>query len=216
MPERNWKELTQMFYAQSDGHGLRNDPFKAIVAPRPIGWISTMNSRGIPNLAPYSFFNAFAARPHLIGFSSEGMKHSISNAKETGEFVFNLVSEQLLMAMNATSLVVDEDVSEFDIAQLEMAQSRLVRAPRVAAAPASLECKVVNFLELSDINAQPTGKYLIVGQVVGAHIKDEFIVDGRFDLGLVKPVVRCGYRDYSVIRDVFEVTPPAENAMQVL
>lgn len=205
-----------MFYQQSDGHGLRFDPFKAIMAPRPIGWISTVDADGRPNLAPYSFFNALGARPHLIGFSSDGMKHSISNARETGEFVHNFVSEELLQSMNTTALVADESVNEFDLAGLEMAPSRLVRPPRVARSPASLECKVVNFLELNCLHGTDSNIFLVVGEVVGVHIDDACMRDGRFDLRLARPAARCGYMDYAVMADLFEMLPPKPDAMQVL
>lgn len=205
-----------MFYKQSEGHGLRFDPFKAIVSPRPIGWISTVDSKGVANIAPYSFFNALGARPHLVGFSSDGMKHSIANAVETGEFVHNIVSGDLLEAMNKTALVVDKDVNEFDLAGIEMAPSRIVRAPRAARSPASLECKVVNFMELGSLSGKKSNIFLVVGEVVGVHIDDAFIVDGRFDLGCVMPAARCGYMDYAVVSEIFELEPPEVTAMQVL
>jgi flavin reductase (DIM6/NTAB) family NADH-FMN oxidoreductase RutF len=205
-----------MYYEPSAGHGLRHDPFKAIVAPRPIGWISTLDQQGRPNLAPYSFFNAMSTLPHMVGFTSVNMKHSMFNAKASGEFVYNLVHLPLLDAMNQTSLVLEAGVSEFDVAGIEMAPCRVVKAPRVAASPAALECKVVNFLEFNDIDGNLTDRYLIVGQVVGVHIDECYIKDGRFDIVSVQPVARCGYRDYSVVSEVVEVMPPAESAMQVL
>jgi flavin reductase (DIM6/NTAB) family NADH-FMN oxidoreductase RutF len=205
-----------MFYQPTDGHGLEFDPFKAIIAPRPIGWISTVNERGQPNLAPYSFFNAMSTQPHMLGFTSVKMKHSMVNAHRTGEFVFNFVSAPLLEAMNTSSLVLEEGVNEFDVAELEMAPSRLVQPPRVAASPAAMECKVVNFLEFNDLEGRPSNRYLIVGQVVGVHIKDDFIRSGRFDLLRAQPVSRCGYRDYALVENLLEVMPPAENAMEVL
>ncbi|MEX1056384.1 MAG: flavin reductase family protein [Natronospirillum sp.] len=133
-----------MFYDQSDGHGLPYDPFKAILSPRPIGWISTIDEKGTPNLAPYSFFGAISSRPHMVMFSSEGLKDSPRNAQITGEFVFNLATLPLLNAMNSSSAKVAPEINEFDHAHLEMAPCRLISAPRVAASPAALECKVIS------------------------------------------------------------------------
>src|SRR5262245_30692052 len=134
-----------MFYTEQQGHApLPFDPFKAIIAPRPIGWISTVDREGRPNLAPYSFFNAVSSRPNLIGFSSDGYKHSPRNARETGEFVFKLSTMDLMQQMNHTSEEVDRGVNEFDLARLEMAPCRLVKPPRVAAAAAALECKLIS------------------------------------------------------------------------
>lgn len=131
-----------MFYEPSKGHGLPHDPSKAIVAPRPIGWISTLNAAGEINLAPYSFFNAVSTRPFIVWFSSEGEKDSATFAQETGEFVANLVSRDLAEKMNRTSVSAPRGVNEFVYADLAMAPSRLVAPPRVAAAPAALECQV--------------------------------------------------------------------------
>ena len=205
-----------MYYQPATGHGLKFDPFKAIVTPRPIGWISTVDKQGHPNIAPYSFFNAMSARPPMIGFTSDGMKHTISNARDTGEFVYNVVGLKQLEAMNLTALKVEQDISEFDLAEIETAPSNIVRPPRVAGAPAALECKVVHFMQFRDIDNRPIDRFMIVGQVVGVHIDDACMVDGRYDLTIAKPVARCGYRDYAVVTEIFEVIPPAEDALQVL
>lgn len=205
-----------MFYEPKNGHGFDYDPYKAIVAPRPIGWISTVDMQGRPNIAPYSFFNAMSSRPPMVGFTSDGMKHSISNAKETGEFVYNVCNLPLLEAMNQTALVLDKGVSEFETANLATAPSKIVKAPRVVDAPAAFECKVVHFHAFNDVDGKSADRYIIVGQVVGVYINEKYIRNGRFDLELVQPVARCGYRDYAVISKIFEVMPAAENAMQVL
>src|SRR5262245_17995921 len=198
-----------MFYTEEQGYApLPFDPFKAIIAPRPIGWISTVDRRGRPNLAPYSFFNAVSSRPNMIGFSSEGNKHSSRNARETGEFVFNLSTMDLLEEMNRTSEEVDDGINEFVIARLEMAPCRLVKPPRVAAAAAALECKLVSCTELADLNRKPTGRWWVVGQVVATHIDDRFIKDGRFDTPGAQPLGRCGYSDYVVVEDIFELLRP--------
>jgi flavin reductase (DIM6/NTAB) family NADH-FMN oxidoreductase RutF len=199
-----------MFYTAEQGHApLPFDPFKAIVAPRPIGWISTVDLQGRPNLAPYSFFNAISSRPNMIGFSSGGLKHSARNARDTGEFVFNLSTLDLMKQMNRTSDAVDDGVNEFELAGLETAPCKLVRAPRVAAAAAALECKLVSCAELNDMNGRPTNNWWVVGQVVATHIDDRFIKDGRFDTAAAKSLARCGYDDYAVVDETIELRRPA-------
>lgn len=194
-----------MFYEPEKGHGLPHDPFKAIVAPRPIGWISTVDVAGRPNLAPFSFFNALASSPHLIGFTCDGYKNSVANARETGEFVFNVATLPLAEAVRVSSLAVPAGVSEFDLAGLRPSPSRLVRPPRVSESPASLECKVVHFLEFRDTKGQATDRYLVAGQVIGVHIREEFLRNGRFDVVSAQTMARCGYLDYSVIGETFEM-----------
>jgi flavin reductase (DIM6/NTAB) family NADH-FMN oxidoreductase RutF len=199
-----------MFYTEAQGYApLPFDPFKAIIAPRPIGWISTLDTQGRPNLAPYSFFNAICSRPNMIGFSSGGYKHSARNASETGEFVFNLSTLELAEQMNRTSEAVADGINEFELAKLEMAPCRLVRPPRVAAAPAALECKLISCTELADMNGRKLDHWWIVGQVVATHINDRFIKDGRFDTAAARSLARCGYNDYAVVDGVFELLRPA-------
>jgi flavin reductase (DIM6/NTAB) family NADH-FMN oxidoreductase RutF len=183
------------FYEPAKGHGLPHDPFKAIVAPRPIGWISTRSRDGRVNLAPYSFFNAFSSSPPIVGFSSEGYKDSVRNAEETGEFVANFVSRALAEAMNRTSAPVGPGVDEMALAGLAAAPCRLVAAPRVAAAPAALECKLVRVVRLGDKDGNEMDTYLTLGQVVGVHLDPRYLADGRFDLVAAQPILRAGYRD---------------------
>lgn len=198
------------FYEPAAGHGLAHDPFKAIVAPRPIGWISTISSAGVVNLAPYSFFNAFSSRPPIIGFSSEKLGDSLANVRETGEFVFNLVTEALAEAMNGTSASVPPEVDEFDLAGLSKAPSRMVAPPRVAASPAALECRVLQVIALTDLDGASAGSYLVLGQVVGVHIDPAYIVEGRFDTAAARPLARCGYlADYAVVRELTKIRRPA-------
>ena len=197
-----------MFYEPRNGHGLKYNPFKAIVAPRPIGWISTVDRDGRPNLAPYSFFNALASDPPIVAFSSGGLKDSAANAKETGEFVFNLSTVQLAEAMNASSAGVPRGVNEFDLAGLAMAPSRLVRPGRVADTPAAFECKVLQVLEVDDLEGRSTDTFVVLGQVVGVHIDPRFIKDGRFDTAAAQPLARCGYHDYAKVTEVFEMIRP--------
>jgi flavin reductase (DIM6/NTAB) family NADH-FMN oxidoreductase RutF len=198
-----------MFYTDEQGYApLPFDPFKAIIAPRPIGWISTLDPKGQPNLAPYSFFNAVSSRPNMIGFSSDGLKHSPRNARETGEFVFNLSTLDLMQEMNRTAQDVDDGINEFDLAALEMAPCKLVRPPRVAAAAAALECKLISCSELIDLNGRPTNRWWVVGQVVATHINDRFIKQGRFDTAGARPLGRCGYHDYAVVDGTIELLRP--------
>lgn len=197
-----------MFYEPAKGHGLPHDPSKAIVAPRPIGWISTLNRQGKINLAPYSFFNAFSTRPFIVWFSSEGEKDSASFAEETGEFVANLVSRELAEKMNRTAVDAPRGVSEFDYADLAMAPSRLVAPPRVAAAPAALECRVTEILRPRALDGSQTSAVVVAGEVVGVHIDDAYLKDGRFDIVRAGNVGRLGYMDYSSISDIFSMRRP--------
>ena len=201
-----------MFYEPSQGHGLPWDPLKAIVAPRPIGWISTMSSTGQINLAPYSFFGLVQGNPPIVNFASEGLKHTAANARETGEFVFNLATRSMADAMNRTSSHVPQDCNEFEYAGIASAPSRQVRAPRVADAPAALECRVTHVIDLTDLDGRPTDGYLVLGQVVGVHLDERFIREGRFDTAAAQSLARCGYRDYAVVDQVFELMRPDDAA----
>jgi flavin reductase (DIM6/NTAB) family NADH-FMN oxidoreductase RutF len=197
------------FYEPKDGHRLPHDPFKAIVAPRPIGWISTIDTAGRPNLAPYSFFNAFCESPPVVGFSSSGRKDSQRNVEETGEFVANLATRRQAEAMNRTSAALPHGVNEFEAAGLRAAPSRLVRPPRVADAPAALECRLLLVLPIKDLDGKPTPNTLILGQVVGIHIDPAFLKDGLFDIAAAGTIARCGYRgDYAEVTRVFEMLRP--------
>jgi len=195
------------FYDPAKGHRLPHDPFKAIIAPRPIGWISTVDKDGRGNLAPYSFFNAFCSSPPIIGFSSEGFKDSVRNIGETGEFVFNLATKPLAEQMNLTGGAVPHGVDEMVLAGLTAAPCRVVRASRVAESPAALECRVLGITELKDLAGRPLQCFLITGQVVGVHIDMEYLTaDGLFDTVAARPVGRCGYRaDYAEVSSLFEM-----------
>ncbi|MAS03539.1 MAG: flavin reductase [Ahrensia sp.] len=199
-----------MFYQPADGHGLPHNPFKAIVAPRPIGWISTRAPDGTPNLAPYSFYNAIADTPPMVLFSSSGHKDSVQNAETTGEFVCNFVGEALMKAMNQTSFAYASSISEFAEAGLSEAGCMIVKAPRVAAAPAALECVVADIIKLKDRNRQPVGNWIVFGEVVGVHIDDAMLTDGHFDLDKAKPVTRLGYRDFGLTPPMIEMFRPGE------
>jgi flavin reductase (DIM6/NTAB) family NADH-FMN oxidoreductase RutF len=183
---------------------LPHDPFKAFIAPRPIGWVSTVGASGDVNLAPYSYFNAVCDTPPTVMFSSNGPKDSATFAREGGEFVWNMATWDLREEMNLTSAELPRGASEFEHAGLELAPSRLVTPPRVAAAPVSLECKVTQVVQIAD------GPNIVTfGQVVGVHVDEAAIVDGRVDLTRLKPIARCGYRgDYTVVDSLFEMLRP--------
>lgn len=198
-----------MYYENELPSELKHDPFKAIIAPRPIGWIGTLNADGIPNLAPYSFFNAISSRPNLIAFSSEQWKHSCANARATGEFTFSLATHALRHQMNASSAELEDGENEFVKAGLEMGASRVVKPPFVKASPASLECKVVDSIELKGIDGESAGSFLTIGQVVAVHIDDAFVRDGRFDAQRAQIIGRCGYRDYTTAETLWELDRPS-------
>jgi flavin reductase (DIM6/NTAB) family NADH-FMN oxidoreductase RutF len=189
---------------------LPHDPFKAIIAPRPIGWISTRARDGRVNLAPYSFFNAFASvEAPIVGFSSEGFKDSAAFAEESGEFAFNLATFDLMQPMSETSAPLPRGVSEFEHARLTMAPCRLIAAPRVAEAHANLECKVTQVLRLTNHKGGDLNNFLVFGEVVAVHIDDRFIRDGRFDTAAAQPLARCGYQDYAVADKMIALARPA-------
>jgi len=196
-----------MFYETAgNAHGLRHDPIKAIVAPRPIGWISTIGRDGVVNLAPYSFFNLVAENPPYVMFSSSGRKHSQRNAEETGEFVCSLATFPLREQMNASSAMVGPEVDEFVLARLEKAPSRLVKPPRVAISPTALECRYWQTITPPSRSREPYS--IVIGEVVGVYISDNFLKDGMLDTVAMQPIARMGYRDYAVVDGKFELTRP--------
>jgi flavin reductase (DIM6/NTAB) family NADH-FMN oxidoreductase RutF len=201
-----------MFYDTRDGsRTLPHDPFKAIVAPRPIGWISSISAKGEVNLAPYSFFNGVHSKPNLVMFASESFKDSVANIQETGEFVCSLATWDLRDQMNTTSAPMPHGQNEMERAKLEPAPSRLIKPPRVAASPCALECKMTQMIQLKDIEGHDVDGYVVFGRVIGVHIDDRFIKNGRLDTAAMKPIARCGYNDeYTVVERMFSMTrPPA-------
>jgi flavin reductase (DIM6/NTAB) family NADH-FMN oxidoreductase RutF len=199
-----------MFYdTVSYAHGLPHDPIKAIIAPRPIGWISAMSSDGAVNLSPYSFFNAFSTRPTIVGFGSEGMKDAVSFIAQTREFVCNLATYDLRDQMNMTSAPLARGTSEFEHAGLEREASQLVKPPRVKGVAAALECRLVDILRLKTSDGDELDGHLVLGHVVGVYIDDRFIKNGLFDTAAARPIARCGYRDYAVVDELFSMTRPA-------
>jgi flavin reductase (DIM6/NTAB) family NADH-FMN oxidoreductase RutF len=197
-----------MFYEVAQGHGLPHDPFKALVTPRPIGWISAVSARGEINLAPYSYFNAFSDRPHIVGFSSDGRKDAITFVEETREFVCNLATYELREQMNATSAPLPRGESEMAHAGLTPAPSRLVTPPRVAEAPAALECKWLQTVPLVPLEGGEARYFLVIGQVVGIHIDDRFIENGRVNTAAMRPIARLGYSEYAVVTEAFRMRRP--------
>jgi flavin reductase (DIM6/NTAB) family NADH-FMN oxidoreductase RutF len=180
------------FYRPAEGHRLRHDPFNAIVAPRPIGWISTRSIDGVRNIAPYSFFNAFNYRPPIIGFASTGYKHSVRNIAETREFTWNLVGRAQAEAMNVTSATVPAEVDEFELAGLTGVPSVEVRPDRVAGAPVSFECRLTQLVQLADAGGDAVNAWLTLGEVVAVHIDGALVAGGVYDTTAAQPVVRGG------------------------
>jgi flavin reductase (DIM6/NTAB) family NADH-FMN oxidoreductase RutF len=199
------------FYEPKNGHGLKHDPFNAIIAPRPIGWISSRDGKGNVNLAPYSFFNGFCYTPPIIGFSSTSWKDTVQNVKDTGEFVWNLATLDLANHMNATAAHVAPEVSEFQIAGLTAVRSKLVNVPRVAESPVAFECKLTQIIQLQGANGEKANAWLTLGEVVAVHIDKAMIKDGVYITALARPIVRAGRRgDYFTVKpeDMFEMIRP--------
>ncbi|TMJ51467.1 MAG: flavin reductase family protein [Alphaproteobacteria bacterium] len=199
------------YYEPKNGHGPRHDPFNAIVAPRPIGWISSRGANGNVNLAPYSFFNGFCYVPPIIGFSSTSWKDSVANIQETKEFIWNLATMDLARQMNATAAHVARDVSEFQLAGLTPVPGRLVNVPRVAESPVSFECRLTQIIQLQGADGAKAQAWLTLGEVVAVHIDKAMIRDGVYQTGLAHPIVRAGRKgDYFEIRpeNMFEMVRP--------
>lgn len=205
-------------YRPETGHGLPHDPFNAIVAPRPIGWISTTGANGCDNLAPYSFFSAFNYRPPIIGFSSIGWKDTVRNIHETGEFVWNLVTQPLVERMNMSSATFGPEVDEFEIARLAKTASVVVRPPRVAASPVQFECRLTQIVRLTAASGNDLATWLTLGEVVCVHIRRDLVPGGVYHTGNPHPVLRAGGAGwYSTItpESMFELDrpPSVETAM---
>ena len=204
-----------MFYRPADGHGLPHDPFKAIVTPRPIGWISSLDAEGRANLAPYSFFNGCGDAPPLVMFAQTGrksrpepVKDSIANIRETGEFACNIVSQALKDAMNLSSGTYQPEVDEFELAGLTKAPGKAISAPHVAEAPAVLECRLVKIVDDLPSWREHAFNIMIIGEVVGVHIDDAIVKDGRVDVLGYNPVARMGYMDYTTVTDIWAMKRP--------
>ena len=199
-----------MFYRPCDGHGLPHNPFNAIITPRPIGWISTRDAQGRDNLSPYSFFNGVAYTPPQVMFASTGRKpdagdtkDNVANIRETGVFCVNVVEYAAREAMNVTSASLPRGEDEFASAGVEKAACEQIDCARVAGAPASLECRMTQIIKI-----EGDSNFVVFGEVVGVHLRDDCVVNGRFDVTRFAPLSRMGYRDYTVVRDVFEMVRP--------
>ncbi len=194
--------------------GLAHNPFNALVVPRPIGWVSTVSLGGVANLAPYSFFNAVSSRPPMVMFSSsegpaEGReKDTLANVRETKEFVVNLATAGQQKEMNDSSAPAPHDIDEFDAVGLEKLEGRIVAAPRVKGAPVHLECVLDRVVDLS-ASAHSTGSTMVIGVVVGIHIEESIVIDGKVDISRAKPIARLGYFEYCRIDETFEILRPA-------
>lgn len=199
------------FYQPKEGHGLAHDPFNAIIAPRPIGWISTLSKAGVLNLAPYSFFNALNYTPPIIGFSCVGTKKdTLINVQETGEFCWNLVSKSLVNAMNVSSKPIAADESEFDLCALEAEQSQIVSVPRVKASNVSMECKLTDIVQLKSAG-EAVNSWFVMGEVVGVHIDKSLIENGVYSTFKGEPIMRGGGKgDYFTVSEenYFELLRP--------
>jgi len=202
-----------MFYQTKDHHGLPHSPFKSLIVPRPIGWISSLSPDGVRNLAPFSFFNGLSDAPPMVMFAcnqpsgDDGRKDSPANIEATGEFVVNMATEALANQMNASSATVPNDVDEFDLAGLTAEPSEMVAAPRVAESPAHLECRFLKTVDLSSSNPAVQNE-IVIGEVVGVHIRDEILVDGIVDVTKFRPLARLGYMQYTVVDNVFTLDRP--------
>lgn len=181
-------------------HGMHHNPFKALVAPRPIGWITTISKSGVLNLAPYSFFNAVCDAPPMVMFSSAGRKDSLRNIEETGEFTCSMATEALVDSMNLSSAPVGANVNEYELAALETAPSMAIKPPRVAASPSALECRLWRTLALPRTDESQLPHVVVLGQVVAIYIDDAFVENGIVNTGAMRPLARMGYMDYSAVR----------------
>ena len=198
-----------MFYETKDNkHGLPHDPFKSCIVPRPIGWITSMSADGIVNLAPYSFFNGVSSDPPIVMFSNNGpAKDSLVNCEATGEFVANLATWELRDQVNETSAGVGPEIDEFTLAGLEIEPARLVKPPRVKAAPIHLECRYLQTVDLPS-GTPGTRNAIVLGRVIGVHIKDEVLTEGMVDMTKIQPIARLGYMDYTRVDLVFTMLRP--------
>ena len=200
------------YYEPSQGHRLKHNPFNAIIAPRPIGWISSIDAARRTNLAPYSFFNAFLYEPPIIGFASIAWKDTVRNVSETREFVWNLVTKDLGERMNLTSAPLAPEVSEFEAAGLTPVPSRLVAPPRVGESPAAMECRVTEVMQFRNARGEPVQGWMVFGEVVGVHIHRSLIREGVYQTALAQPILRCGRGgDYVYVTAdaMFEMERPA-------
>jgi len=203
-----------MFYdTKKNDHGLKYNPFKSCIVPRPIAWITTKSEEGVHNCAPYSFFNGIAADPPMIMYATNGKqpmgghKDTITNIRDNGEFVVNMVSYAAKDKMNETTAPFNPNESEVDIAKLEILESNLVAPARLAISPIHMECKLYKIIDLPTLKENEYNG-MVLGHVIGIHINDEVLEDGKVNLKKIKPLSRLGYLDYSVVDNIFEMHRP--------
>jgi len=207
-----------VFYNTSDNnHNLPHDPFKACVAPRPIGWISTLSTGGVVNLAPYSFFNGIAASPPQVMYSTNGTqphgpKDTLANIRQTGEFVVNVATWDLREAMNISSQPAKPDEDEFAMAGLTATPSQMVKPPRIGESPISMECTLIDIIDLATNDAEQPNT-MVLGLVVGIHIDEAVLTDGMIDNAKLKLISRLGYKDYACVENVFSMSRPGDGDM---
>jgi len=198
-----------MFYdAVKNDHGFQYDPFKALVAPRPIAWVSSLSASGVANLAPFSYFNAFSQNPHYVAFGIGPVKDTLRNIQATGEFAVSLPTWELREQMNATSAHVAPEVDEFELAGLTKAPCRLIGVPRVAESPVALECRLFQVVPLPDDKGNAED-HMVIGRVLGIHIDDRYINDGRVDTAAMRPIARLGYSEYATVTEAWRMRRPA-------
>jgi flavin reductase (DIM6/NTAB) family NADH-FMN oxidoreductase RutF len=185
----------EYYYEPAQGHGLPHNPFNAIIGPRPIGWIATRGADGGFNLAPYSFFNAFAYTPPIVAFGSTGAKDTLRNVQQTREFVWNLATRPLAAQMNQTSAPVAPEISEFELAGLTPIPATRVAVPRVAESPVAMECKVTQIVQLTDSRSNLMPNWVVFGEVVAVHIARHLLVNGIYDTAKAHPILRAGGPD---------------------
>jgi flavin reductase (DIM6/NTAB) family NADH-FMN oxidoreductase RutF len=197
-----------MFYEpDKNNHGLRFNPFKSICVPRPIAWVSSLSLDGVPNLAPFSQFTNLSFDPPMVVISARFGTDTARNVNATSEFVVNMATYELKDAVNATSAVLPAEIDEAALAGLELVPSVLVKPKRVAASPVQMECKLYSSIVIPG-RLEDHGHNLIIGRVVGIHIKDEVLKDGRIDITRIRPLARMGYLDYTSVQEVFTMPPP--------
>jgi flavin reductase (DIM6/NTAB) family NADH-FMN oxidoreductase RutF len=200
--------LNAHIYEPRSGHGLKHEPFNAIVGPRPIGWISSIDAEGAANLAPYSFFNGFNYSPPIIGFSSIGWKDTVANVEATGEFCWNLATRALAEEMNLTCAPAPPEIDEFEVAGLTKAAGRMVKAPMVLESPVNFECRLTQLIQLEAADHGKLGTWLVLGEVVAVHIDPEMITDGVYETATARPILRAGR-----LGDYFETVPESRFQM---
>lgn len=198
-----------MFYETKNHHNLKYNPFKSCIVPRPIGWISTINNNGKVNIAPYSYFNAVADSPPMVMFATSkkddsNSKDSITNIELNGEFVVNISNYDLKEEMRLSSTSLPYDVSEAEEFNIEVEPSHYIKVPRIKSSPISLECNYVKTINL-DFGDHIVSSEIVIGHVIGIHIADDIIVDGKIDINKLRPIARLGYDQYAIIDHVFSM-----------